>query len=278
MLARGYVVVATDYAGLGLPGVHAYLVGISEARAVLDSVRAARNLKARTPPNALPCGGIRRGATPRCSPASWPPTYAPELKLVGVAAAAPATNLVELFKAQKGSIAGNSLTAMALLSWSRTYNLPLDSVLEDGCRGELREGGAKAASSRCRRCSTCLKLAKPLKKAFLKVDPTTVPAWRALMEQNSPGQARIKAPVFIAQGDAATKRSTPQITVASPSNAVRRRHARRSSNVEERVAQLRRREERLPGRQWITRRFKGRPAPSDCKRADRLGASSTAAC
>ncbi|MBC7833192.1 MAG: lipase, partial [Hyphomicrobium sp.] len=45
MLTRGYVVVATDYAGLGLPGVHAYLVGISEARAVLDSVRAARDLK-----------------------------------------------------------------------------------------------------------------------------------------------------------------------------------------------------------------------------------------
>ena len=36
MLERNYVVVATDYEGLGLPGVHAYLVGISEARSVLD--------------------------------------------------------------------------------------------------------------------------------------------------------------------------------------------------------------------------------------------------
>src|SRR4029079_13393528 len=43
MLSRGYVVVATDYEGLGTPGVHAYLVGESEARSVLDSVRAARN-------------------------------------------------------------------------------------------------------------------------------------------------------------------------------------------------------------------------------------------
>jgi hypothetical protein len=35
---------ATDYPGLGTPGVHAYLMGESEGRAVLDSVRAARNL------------------------------------------------------------------------------------------------------------------------------------------------------------------------------------------------------------------------------------------
>ncbi|HEY6735596.1 MAG TPA: lipase family protein, partial [Roseiarcus sp.] len=42
MLDRGYVVAATDYPGLGTPEVHPYLVGTSEAHAVLDSVRAAR--------------------------------------------------------------------------------------------------------------------------------------------------------------------------------------------------------------------------------------------
>ena len=42
MVKRGYVIVATDYPGLGTAGVHPYLVGISEGRAVLDSVRAAR--------------------------------------------------------------------------------------------------------------------------------------------------------------------------------------------------------------------------------------------
>jgi Protein of unknown function (DUF2380)/Secretory lipase len=41
MLERGYIVAATDYPGLGTPEVHPYLVGISEGRAVLDSVRAA---------------------------------------------------------------------------------------------------------------------------------------------------------------------------------------------------------------------------------------------
>src|ERR1700677_4869544 len=35
----GYVVAATDYPGLGTAGPHPYLVGVSEARAVIDSVR-----------------------------------------------------------------------------------------------------------------------------------------------------------------------------------------------------------------------------------------------
>ncbi len=41
-LEDGYAVLKTDYEGLGTPGVHPYLIGVSEARGVLDIVRAAR--------------------------------------------------------------------------------------------------------------------------------------------------------------------------------------------------------------------------------------------
>ena len=34
----------TDYEGLGTPGDHPYLIGVSEGRSVLDMVRAARKL------------------------------------------------------------------------------------------------------------------------------------------------------------------------------------------------------------------------------------------
>jgi len=44
MISQGYIVVATDYPGLGTDGIHPYLIGESEARSVLDSVRAARAL------------------------------------------------------------------------------------------------------------------------------------------------------------------------------------------------------------------------------------------
>lgn len=39
-IEAGWVIVATDYPGLGTSGGHAYLVGEDAARAVLDSVRA----------------------------------------------------------------------------------------------------------------------------------------------------------------------------------------------------------------------------------------------
>src|SRR5690349_15246867 len=42
LVDAGYVVAATDYEGLGTPGVHPYLVGESEGRSVLDAARAAR--------------------------------------------------------------------------------------------------------------------------------------------------------------------------------------------------------------------------------------------
>ncbi len=264
MLTRGYVVVATDYAGLGLPGVHAYLVGISEARAVLDSVRAARDLKGAHATDRFAVWGHSQGGHAALFTGELAATYAPELKLVGVAAAAPATNLVDLFKAQKGSIAGNSLTAMALLSWARTYNIPLDSVLEDGAEASFEKVAGSCIQSLSQMLNL-LQLAKPLKKAFLKVDPTTVPAWRALMEKNSPGQAPQPAPVFIAQGTA-DKNVNADITVryakmlcaaGTPVDLKMMNNVSHSFAAEKSAFQA---------VDWITDRFKGRPAPSDCKR------------
>lgn len=46
-LDDGYAVLKTDYEGLGSPGVHPYLSGVSQARGVLDIVRAARTADTR---------------------------------------------------------------------------------------------------------------------------------------------------------------------------------------------------------------------------------------
>ena len=90
---RGVVIAATDYPGLGTPGPHPYLVGVSEGRAVLNSVRAARAMPGPMPATALRCGDIRKADRRRCSQGELAKSYAPELDLVGVAAAAPATEL-----------------------------------------------------------------------------------------------------------------------------------------------------------------------------------------
>jgi acetyl esterase/lipase len=264
MLSRGYVVVATDYEGLGLPGVHAYLVGISEAQSVLDSVRAARNLSGAQATNRLIVWGHSQGGHASLFSGELAASYAPELKLLGVAAAAPATNLVDLFKAQKGTIAGDSLTAMAMLSWSRTYNLPLSELLEDGVEKRF-EKVAESCIQSLSQMLQLLKLAKPLKTAFLKTDPVTLPAWRDLMVKNSPGTAPLKVPVFLAQG-------TGDTTV-NPALTVRYAKELCKTGVPVQLKMLKgvshsfaAEKSAYAAVQWMTDRFKGRRAPNDCGR------------
>ena len=91
MLAHGYVVVATDYEGLGVPGVHPYLVGVSEAHAVLDSVRAARELPATQATSRFAVWGHSQGGHAALWTGQLQPSYAPDVTLAGVAALAPAS-------------------------------------------------------------------------------------------------------------------------------------------------------------------------------------------
>src|SRR5580698_7372343 len=129
MLQRGYVVAATDYPGLGTAGPHPYLVGISEGRAVLDSVRAARGMPGVGEGRRYAVWGHSQGGQAALFTGLLTKTYAPELQLVGVAAAAPATELGPLMAADLGTSGGNNLTAMTLWSWSRVYGAPMSEVV-----------------------------------------------------------------------------------------------------------------------------------------------------
>ena len=101
LLAKGYIVVATDYEGSGTPGVHPYVVGISEARGVLDAIRAARNLTG-TAGKSLVWGHSQGGGSALFS-AELAPTYAPDDLLVGSVAGAPAVELKLLATALRTS-------------------------------------------------------------------------------------------------------------------------------------------------------------------------------
>jgi hypothetical protein len=65
MLARGYVVVATDYPGLGTPGIHPYLIGESEGRAVSTPSAPRAICLMPAPRTASPCGATAKVDTPR---------------------------------------------------------------------------------------------------------------------------------------------------------------------------------------------------------------------
>jgi pimeloyl-ACP methyl ester carboxylesterase len=95
-LRSGYAVVATDYEGLGTPGVHPYLVGTSEGRSVLDMARAARKLD-RHIGRSVAIIGHSQGGHAALWAAYLAPRYTPELKVKATVAFAPASHIKDQF-------------------------------------------------------------------------------------------------------------------------------------------------------------------------------------
>ena len=93
-LKAGYAVVRTDYEGLGTPSTHPYLIGVSEARAVLDMVRAARKLDRSLGKKVL-IAGHSQGGHAALWAGSLAGKWTPELNVRGTLALAPASHLGE---------------------------------------------------------------------------------------------------------------------------------------------------------------------------------------
>ncbi|MBJ8348947.1 lipase family protein [Antrihabitans sp. YC2-6] len=91
-LNSGFAVVATDYVGLGTPGVHPYLDGASAAHSVIDSVRAARTIDDRLS-RKWGVIGISQGGHASMFTAHMATAVAPELDFRGTVAMAPPSNL-----------------------------------------------------------------------------------------------------------------------------------------------------------------------------------------
>ena len=117
--AAGWVIVATDYPTAGKDGPIPYLVGEGEARAGLDSVRAARQV----PGLALDSRTVVCGHSQGGHAALWTgiigPRYAPDVSIAGVAALAPAANITRLL-ALNPTMA-RLLGPYVALSYSRFY-------------------------------------------------------------------------------------------------------------------------------------------------------------
>ena len=80
-LAKGYVVAASDYEGLGTPGIHPYVNGTSEAHSLLDAARAARNFVETR--NEVVIYGNSQGGHAALFANELVNSYAPELNIVG---------------------------------------------------------------------------------------------------------------------------------------------------------------------------------------------------
>ncbi|REE98594.1 lipase family protein [Thermomonospora umbrina] len=106
LLGKGFAVAQTDYEGLGTPGDHTYVMRLSEARTVLDVVRAAQRLPGAGLPADGPVGiaGYSEGGGAAASAAELASDYAPDLDVRGVYSGAPPADKAKLAKSLDGSL------------------------------------------------------------------------------------------------------------------------------------------------------------------------------
>ncbi|MDB5612316.1 MAG: lipase [Bradyrhizobium sp.] len=259
----GYVVAATDYPGLGTPGPHPYLVGASEGRAVIDSVRVAATMPGAGGGKKFVVWGHSQGGHAALFTGIIARTYAPELDLLGVAAAAPATDLAMLMNEDIDSVGGKNITAMTLWSWQRVFDAKMDRVVDpratpaiDRLAQECIEG---PFDLRRRQLTE-----QPLEQYFLTTKhPSDVEPWRTLLTENSPGTLPPEIPVFLAQGtdDVIVH---PDVTKAYEDRLCKAGSKVRMISMPNighgRAAQASTQD--MLG--WTSDRFAGKPDPDDC--------------
>lgn len=202
LLDRGFVIAATDYVGAGVGGPNSYLVGTTAATAVLDSVRAAQALPETAASDDIVTWGHSQGGQASLFAASAAASYAPELRVHGVAAAAPAANLPKLIDGHLDDISGVTIGAYAFAAYAEVYGPTTPGATLDSI---LTPAGVNAVPAMNELCLTTQTseihdLARPLIGEFMTSDPATTEPWATLLAENTPNAVPPDLPVFVAQG------------------------------------------------------------------------------
>ena len=195
LLAQGDVVVATDYEGLGTPGVAPFLVGISEGRSVLDAA-AARQVRGAGAGKRLIVAGHSEGGHGALFAGELAASYARELTLLGVEAGAPAADLTVIVPAALRSPPVAGYGVLAVVGFHAAYpRAEIGAVLTPDAVTR-----AAIADTGCTREVITSYAQGP--QPITAHDPTTVEPWAGLLRKNSAGNRRIGVPVLVIQGDA----------------------------------------------------------------------------
>lgn len=253
----GYALVATDYEGLGTPGVHTYVVGESAGRSVVDMVRAAGQIEEAGVGTRYVAWGHSQGGHAALWAGQVGPEWAPELDLVGVVAGAPPYRLDTLFDSLLGTERQGYLM-MTLVSYDATYPeadleevtapeaLALIDVLDTGCLGDIQEAFEQ------------------LPELFTIDDFTATEPWASLSEANLPAQEPIAAPVLILHGELddtiPIETSAELLDQICVQGGTARRITYPDKPHGEEVVQA----YVLDMLLWMGGRFAGGPAPTDC--------------
>jgi acetyl esterase/lipase len=259
-LANDWVVVATDYQGIGTPGIHPYLVGGIEGRNVLDAARAVEQIPETGASEDSPVlvWGHSQGGHAAVFAGELAGTYAPDLLVKGVVAGSPPGDLTSLLSAPVDRPQQFLGFVPMILAGFEAGNPDLDlspiltdagqaavASMEGKCLGEIL--GAFAGQS---------------PTTLLKANPNDDPQVSQLFEENSAGRPT-DVPLFVYHGDADVI-----VNVAS-SEVMAERYCEAGATINRIV---------YPGadhtsvigaaagdiQSWMRARLVGEPAPSTC--------------
>lgn len=256
---KDHVVVATDYEGLGTPGVHPYVVGLSSARSILDSIRVAQRFGGAGTTTSSPSvvWGHSQGGGAALVAAELATTYAADANVRGVAAGAPAAELKLLARGLRSSPFVGYLLMTAAGFKAAYPDLDLAAI--------LTPAGEEAATRVAELCADEAVRSFTARDAgaLVKADPAATAPFADRLEENSPGARRSKVPVFIYHGDAdvlipaVVSKLVLDRYCANGTTATRKTYAGEShgSVVAKAAPDVTR---------YLSDRLSGKPAPSSC--------------
>lgn len=222
MMQRGWLVVSTDYTGLGTEGPNLYLVGQAEASDVVHSVQAAQQLPAANASNRFIAWGHSQGGHSVLWTAHLAKRIAPELDLVAVAAAAPAAELADIMGAQWSGVAGWAIGPEVMDSWPVVDPaLPVDPV--------LTSAGRDNSSRLAHECIVAAALEGYVRsdagQSFFAVDPLSDASWKAMIDEQTPAPLPSSLPLLIGQSTA------DNVVLAWPQAALQEKWCASGSNL-----------------------------------------------
>ena len=265
MMQLGWIVTATDYAGLGTPGPNLYLIGQAEVRDVVNSVRAARALVGSQASNRYVVWGHSQGGHSALWSGHLAPALAPELHLLGVAAAAPAAELNQIMGAQWNTAVGWGIGPEVVQSWPVVNPaLPLEGVISQQGIDNSADLAQECISSKTLMIELLARLA--FGQTFFVEDPSMNASWKAMGLEQTPPPLPASMPVFVGQSTA------DEVVLAWPNALLQERWCAAGSMIStlwvgEVSHQLTAETIGPEVVRWISDRFAGRPAVRTCQLA-----------
>jgi dienelactone hydrolase len=256
LIDAGYVIAATDYEGIGTPGLHPFLVGESEGRSVLDAARAAHGLKAAATSSRALVFGQSQGGHAALFAGELAASYAPELRVLGVAAGAPGPDVEHTLPFVTSATFANGFVVSVVEGFHAAYPrfdpaavltpaaIAQASIVDQQCLGDV----ATAYST------------SPL---VLAHNPLDIPALATIVRANSYGNRPTGAPLLVVQGTA--DQGVPQFLT----DAFVKRACTAGDTVDYRVVPGATHGEEIPAvandvAAWFADRVNGTAAPSTC--------------